>query len=475
MKILVRAPNWLGDIVMARPAIATIRGRYPDAALTVAAPTAFAPLCAAIPGVDAVLPLPRGNSPSARRARADVIKAGSFDLAILLTNSFGTALDVWRAGVPERWGFRADWRGRLLTRAIERPRRGKTRAARKALSSSGAADDAGANAVGRPGSGPSAGRGDRVDPGEIDVLREPARRESAGSAAAGAGAAHGAAPADNLATRGRHHSEYYLALTTALGMTPVREPQPVRVPDEARARARDLLLTAGWDGASPLAAVAPGAAYGYAKRWPPDRFAVVVARLAARGVRPVLVGAAADRESARAVESALARAAFDDAASASSTRAGGATPAVAASPGASQTRAARADTAAAHAVTVPAGAERASAPGLAASHASPTCLNLVGATDLPALMGLFGQCAVVLSNDSGAMHLASAVGRPVVAVFGPTDDVATAPLGEHIIVRHDVWCRPCLLRECPIDHRCMRGVTPDVVFDALGAYAPFTS
>jgi heptosyltransferase-2 len=400
MKILVRAPNWLGDIVMARPAIATIRGRYPDAALTVAGPPAFVPLCAAIPGVDAVLPLPRGNSPSARRARVDVIKAGSFDLAILLTNSFGTALDVWRAGVPERWGFRADWRGRLLTRAIERPRRGKTRTARKPLSSSGVAGErANANA------GTSAGEG------------------------AGASAAAGVARAEGLAPRGRHHSEYYLALTTALGMTPVREPQPVRVPDEARARARDLLLTAGWDGASPLAAVAPGAAYGYAKRWPPDRFAAVVARLAARGVRPVLVGAAADRESARAVESALATAtaAFDDAAPAGVLPAGG------------------------------------------------TCLNLVGATDLPALMGLFGQCAVVLSNDSGAMHLASAVGRPVVAVFGPTDDVATAPLGEHIIVRHDVWCRPCLLRECPIDHRCMRGVTPDVVFDALGAYAPFTS
>jgi heptosyltransferase-2 len=77
------------------------------------------------------------------------------------------------------------------------------------------------------------------------------------------------------------------------------------------------------------------------------------------------------------------------------------------------------------------------------------------------------------------MHLASAVGRPVVAVFGPTDDVATAPMGRHVIVRHPVWCRPCLLRECPIDHRCMRGVTPDAVFAALtttlSSYAPLAS
>lgn len=414
MKILVRAPNWLGDIVMARPAIATIRACYPEAALTVAAPPAFAPLCAAIPGVDAVLPLPRGNSPSARRARADAIAAGSFDFAILLTNSFGTALDLWRAGVPERWGFRADWRGRLLTRAIERPRRGKKKPGRQPLSSSRAPNaSAGATAAGM-------------------------------AAASGAGASaiqdQAAASAGAMAPRGRHHSEYYLALTTALGMTAVRESLPVRVPDEARERARGLLVKAGWDGASPLAAVAPGAAYGYAKRWPPDRFAAVIARLAARGVRPVLVGAAADRESARAVESALATAALDAAPAAGSVA--GSTVASMAGSMAGSTR---------------------------AGGATAACLNLVGATDLPALMGLFAQCAVVLSNDSGAMHLASAVGRPVVAVFGPTDDVATAPLGEHIIVRHEVWCRPCLLRECPIDHRCMRGVTPDVVFDALGA------
>jgi heptosyltransferase-2 len=62
------------------------------------------------------------------------------------------------------------------------------------------------------------------------------------------------------------------------------------------------------------------------------------------------------------------------------------------------------------------------------------------------------------------MHVASAVGRPVVAIFGPTDERATAPLGPHTLVRHDVWCRPCLLRACPIDHRCLRGVAAaDVV------------
>jgi heptosyltransferase-2 len=65
------------------------------------------------------------------------------------------------------------------------------------------------------------------------------------------------------------------------------------------------------------------------------------------------------------------------------------------------------------------------------------------------------------------MHLAAAAGVPVAAMFGPTDDRVTAPLGDHDVIIHQVFCRPCLLRECPIDHRCMRGITVDAVFDAV--------
>jgi heptosyltransferase II len=133
-------------------------------------------------------------------------------------------------------------------------------------------------------------------------------------------------------------------------------------------------------------------------------------RLAARAVLPVLVGAAGDRDSARAIESALA---------------------------------ARIGTGA----------------------GAIEWINLVGETDLPTLLGVLASCDAVLSNDSGAMHLASAVGRPVVAVFGPTNEEATSPLGPHTIVHSDVWCRPCMLRECPIDHRCMRNIRPEAVFE----------
>jgi lipopolysaccharide heptosyltransferase II len=87
------------------------------------------------------------------------------------------------------------------------------------------------------------------------------------------------------------------------------------------------------------------------------------------------------------------------------------------------------------------------------------------------LGGVLVSAAVCVSNDSGAMHLAAAVGVPVVAVFGPTNEQATAPLGRDgvftEVITHDVWCRPCMLRECPIDHRCMAGITPDRVFTSL--------
>ena len=88
-------------------------------------------------------------------------------------------------------------------------------------------------------------------------------------------------------------------------------------------------------------------------------------------------------------------------------------------------------------------------------------LNLIGRTDVAALMGVLERCDLLVSNDSGAMHLASALGRPVVAIFGATDERLTAPVqwdttsARHEIVSSDVWCRPCLLHECPIDHRCM--------------------
>jgi heptosyltransferase-2 len=407
VKLLVRVPNWLGDIVMALPAIQSIREHFAKATLTLAAPEGFASLCAVVPGVDDVLPLPRGSTWRTWRAQRDAIRAGGFHLAILLTNSWGSAWVMTRAGVPERWGYRTDMRGRWLTRAVERPR-------------------------------PSSARG------------RAARRLRAGAdALAGANAPHRV----HAVMTTPHHSHYYLALTEALGMAPTAVFQPIPVSHEARERAQQLLHDScrGFEnnpdrnadpggqggqvgqvgqGAVPkpgrrLVGIAPGAAYGHAKRWPAEYVADVMLRLGARGVVPVLIGAAGDRDAARAIESALA--------------------------------------------------SRGGARDGAVAGGAVEWINLVGQTDLPTLMGVIASCGVVLSNDSGAMHLASAVGRPVVALFGPTNDEATSPLGPHTIVHTDAWCRPCMLRECPIDHRCMRGIAPETVFDHVMTWMTRTS
>jgi len=84
------------------------------------------------------------------------------------------------------------------------------------------------------------------------------------------------------------------------------------------------------------------------------------------------------------------------------------------------------------------------------------------------VMSLSRAC---VSNDSGAMHLAGAVGVPLVALFGPTRERETAPLGQpgrrvEVLVNH-VWCRPCMLRECPLDHRCMKGLSPEKVLGTV--------
>lgn len=106
----------------------------------------------------------------------------------------------------------------------------------------------------------------------------------------------------------------------------------------------------------------------------------------------------------------------------------------------------------------------------------PTILS--GKTDLPTLLGTMARCRLIISNDSGPMHLAAALGLPLVAVFGSTDEVATGPFSETATVIHKhVECSPCLRRECPIDLRCFTSISVNEVFNAavarLQAEAPF--
>ena len=96
------------------------------------------------------------------------------------------------------------------------------------------------------------------------------------------------------------------------------------------------------------------------------------------------------------------------------------------------------------------------------------CVNRIGQTTLDQLIDELRQCRLLLTNDTGTMHLAALLGVPVVAVFGSTEPRLTGPLGNgHTVLRHHVECSPCFLRECPIDFRCMKAVSADEVADAV--------
>jgi heptosyltransferase-2 len=96
------------------------------------------------------------------------------------------------------------------------------------------------------------------------------------------------------------------------------------------------------------------------------------------------------------------------------------------------------------------------------------CINRIGQTTLDQLIDELRQCRLLLTNDTGTMHLAALLGVPVVAIFGSTEPRLTGPLGNgHIVLRHHVECSPCFLRECPIDFRCMKAITSKEVADAV--------
>ena len=201
--------------------------------------------------------------------------------------------------------------------------------------------------------------------------------------------------------------EYYQHLVGSLGFETRPSLPSLRVPEDLAAASRASLASAGWDGRAPLVALAHGAAYGSAKRWPAESFGALARLLRDQGLAVVLVGASGDRCAAAEIAQAA--------------RSG--------------------------------------------------VIDLTGRTDLPALAGVLSCARAVVTNDSGAMHVAAALARPVIAIFGPTDERETAPAGAvaPVIITHDVWCRPCMLRECPLDHRCMRGVTAASVAAAVRA------
>jgi lipopolysaccharide heptosyltransferase II len=218
-----------------------------------------------------------------------------------------------------------------------------------------------------------------------------------------------------------HQVYYYLGILSAAGLLPPRLWEDRRyhpsiqigVRQADRLEARRILHSHGIQDAEPVIGLNPGAYYGPAKRWLSDRYASVADRLAEKhSARIVIFGLPEELRIAEGIARAMKHQA----------------------------------------------------------------VILAGRTTLARLMGLINACSLIVTNDSGPMHIAAALNVPQVAIFGSTSAVATGPLGARAkIVSHAVECSPCFLRECPIDFRCMTRITVDDVLIVVDSMLPTRS
>ncbi|MBI4618816.1 MAG: lipopolysaccharide heptosyltransferase II [Desulfobacterales bacterium] len=320
-KILVRSTNWIGDVILTFPAIATIRKNFPKSYIATLSRPWVAPLLENNPEVDEVIiydhkEIHNGMLGKLRLAKA--LREKGFDLAVLFQNAFDAALIAFLAGIPIRAGYNTDARGPLLTNKV--------------------------------------------------IL--------------------------DKAVLKKHQSHYYLEMLKAVGMDIVDDHPAIEVSDEARKRATEILDSFNIQESELLIGINPGAYFGSAKRWLPERYALLSDMINKDfGGKILLFGSGEEKAISEMI----------------------------------------------------------------LSIAKSDVIDLVGKTSLLETMALIEKCSLFITNDSGLMHLAAALKIPLIAIFGSTDPVTTSPLGSSsVIVRKEVSCSPCLKKECPTDHQCMR-------------------
>jgi heptosyltransferase-2 len=204
-----------------------------------------------------------------------------------------------------------------------------------------------------------------------------------------------------------HEQFYYLQLLRRAGWLDHLNGESyiaLNIDPQAKQQAEQRLLAAGVRPNALRVAIGAGASYGSAKCWPTDRFADVANRLASESDADVILfGTPTELAVSSAISAGMRRSPID----------------------------------------------------------------LTGKTSVADLPALLSQCHLFIGNDSGAMHVASAVGLPIVAIFGPTDPLGTAPVTTRCtIVQEKPYCSPCFLRRCPTDHRCMTRILPATVASA---------
>ncbi len=331
-KILIVAPNWIGDALLAQPLFARLRKKLPGVLIDALAPPWTAPVLRRMPEIDEVIAAPFDHGELALAARWRLgrsLRSRRYDEAIVLPNTFKSALVPFFADIPLRAGFVGELRYGLL------------------------------NLVHK-----------------LDAKRMPLMAERYARLAE----KPGTKPALPLPQTGLLVGEVNLAIA---------------------------LSRLGLSRAKPVVAFCPGAEYGPSKRWPARHFAALARKLSALGYAVWLFGSEKDR----AIGEEIA----------------------AASEG--------------------------------------TATNLCGKTDLASAIDLLSLAQVVVSNDSGLMHVAAGVGRPVVALYGSSSPEHTPPLApSHRIVRTGIECSPCFARECPLGHfKCMKELAPERVMAEIAA------
>lgn len=202
-----------------------------------------------------------------------------------------------------------------------------------------------------------------------------------------------------------HQVEYYLNILRMMGWAAETADPHLYVSKEDREKGVKILESHDLTGDDYIVGLSPGAIYGSAKRWPAERFSEIGDRACERwGARTVVLGTAKEASICEEVCRAM----------------------------------------------------------------SNNAINLCAETSLREAMGVIERCDFFVTNDSGLMHIAAALGVPTVAIFGPTDTVTTSPRGLRTrIVTRNAQCAPCLKQECPTDHHCMLSITPDEVWEAM--------
>ena len=360
-RILVRGVNWLGDAVMTTPALLRLREKFSAAHIALLCPEKLAALFQHHPAVNEIISFRADETVFAVGKK---LRAGKFDLALVLPNSPRSALEAFLARIPQRIGYARPWRNFFLTQAVA--------------------------------SRPEAVNMRKRTATEIQKLIT-------------------CAPISNLkfeiSNSSAHQIHEYLHLAAALGANPEPLAPQLFVSSEEIEVAKKKF---GLEKISqPIFGLNPGAEYGPAKRWPVEKFIAAAKKIQEQtNCAWLIFGGKGDLETAGRIAAEI------------------------------------------H-------------PPSSILHPQ----NLAGKTSLRELMALLKLCRVLLTNDTGPMHVAAALGTPVVVPFGSTSPELTGPglPGDprHKLLKSDAPCSPCFLRECPIDFRCMNGISVERVVQAV--------